>query len=100
MRFASDNSGPVHPRVMAALEAANDGWALPYGNDDWTARAVARVRDTFEAPEAAVYFVATGSAANVLALATITKPYQTIFCTPSARCRPPAALLRLSIKVA
>ena len=84
MRFASDNSGPVHPRVMAALEAANDGWALPYGKDDWTARAVARVRDTFEAPEAAVYFVATGSAANVLALATITKPYQTIFCTPEA----------------
>ena len=84
MRFASDNSGPVHPRVMAALEAANDGWALPYVKDDWTARAVARVRDTFEAPEAAVYFVATGSAANVLALATITKPYQTIFCTPEA----------------
>ncbi len=84
MRFASDNSGPVHPRVMEALTAANDGWALPYGNDDWTRSAAEKVREVFEAPEAAVYFTATGSAANALALATVTKPYQTIFCTPEA----------------
>jgi len=84
MRFASDNSGPVHPRVMEALHAANEGWALPYGNDDWTRRAVENVRAVFEAPNAAVYLTATGSAANALSLATITKPYQTIFCTPEA----------------
>ncbi|MCG6884747.1 MAG: low specificity L-threonine aldolase [Silicimonas sp.] len=84
MRFASDNSGPVHPKIMAALQAANEGWALPYGNDDLTRAAADRVRDVFEAPEAAVYFVATGSAANVLSLATVTKPFQTIFCTPEA----------------
>lgn len=84
MRFASDNSGPVHPKVMAALQEANEGWALPYGNDIWTERAVAAVRDVFEAPDAAVYLTATGSAANALALATITQPYQTIFCTPEA----------------
>lgn len=84
MRFASDNSGPVHPTVMAAVQAANDGYALPYGNDDWTRSAVDKLRAVFEAPEAAVYFTATGSAANALALATITQPYQTVFCTPEA----------------
>ena len=84
MRFASDNSGPVHPRVMEALVAANAGWARPYGNEDITERAVAVVRDTFEAPEAAVYFVTTGTAANALALATITRPFDAIFCTPEA----------------
>lgn len=84
MRFASDNSGPVHPKIMQALEAANDGWALPYGNDDLTRRAAEKVRNAFEHPDAAVYFVATGSAANALALATITKPYQTIYCTAEA----------------
>ena len=31
MNFASDNTGPVHPNVMAALIAANTGYALPYG---------------------------------------------------------------------
>ena len=84
MRFASDNSGPVHPKVMEALSKANEGWALPYGNDAVTESAVARVRDTFEAPNASVFFVATGTAANALALATVTQPYDTIFCTPEA----------------
>ena len=37
MHFASDNSGPVHPKVMAALAAANDGYAMPYGADDLVA---------------------------------------------------------------
>lgn len=84
MRFASDNSGPVHPRVMEALSAANEGWALPYGNDDWTRSAIAKLRDVFEAPDAAVFLVTVGSAANALALATVTQPYQTVFCTPEA----------------
>lgn len=69
---------------MTALAAANEGWTLPYGNDAITRRAVQLVRDAFEAPEAAVYFVATGTAANALLLGTLTAPFQTIFCTPEA----------------
>ncbi|NNE79671.1 MAG: aminotransferase class V-fold PLP-dependent enzyme [Silicimonas sp.] len=84
MRFASDNSGPVHPRVMEALVAANEGWALPYGNDDWTRNAADKVREVFEAPDAAVYFTATGTSANVILLSTLTQGTQTIFCTPEA----------------
>lgn len=84
MRFASDNSGPVHPNIMEALAAANEGWAMPYGNEDLTRAAAQKVRDVFEAPDAAVYFVATGTAANALLLGTMTKPFQTIFCTPEA----------------
>ena len=84
MRFASDNSGPVHLKVMAALETANEGWALAYGNEDVTRQAVDAVRAAFEAPNAAVYFVATGSAANALLLGTLAQPFQTIFCTAEA----------------
>ena len=43
-----------------------------------------RLRGIFEAPEAAVYLVATGTAANSLALATLSQPWQTIFCSPVA----------------
>ena len=68
MFFASDNAGPAHPQIMQALIDANAGYAMPYGNDPLTAQAVDRVREVFEAPEAAVYFVATGTAANALAL--------------------------------
>ena len=42
------------------------------------------IRELFEAPEAAVYLVATGTAANSLALATLSQPWQTIFCSPLA----------------
>ncbi|MEO0358643.1 MAG: beta-eliminating lyase-related protein, partial [Pseudomonadota bacterium] len=75
-----DNAGPVHPNVMAALAAANDGYALPYGADAVTAQATAAVRDVFEAPDAAVQLVALGTAANALILATLSNPWQTIFC--------------------
>lgn len=84
MYFASDNSGPVHPQIMEALSAANTGFAMPYGADDIMAGVTATLRDIFEAPEAAVYLVATGTAANSLALATMTQPYETIFCSAVA----------------
>jgi threonine aldolase len=53
---------------------------MPYGNDPVTERAQALVREVFEAPEAAVHFVATGTAANALALACLCPPWATIFC--------------------
>lgn len=84
MHFASDNSGPVHPKVFAALAAANDGYAMPYGADELMKTVTARIRETFEAPDAAVYLVATGTAANSLALATLCQPYETVFCSPVA----------------
>ncbi len=80
MFFASDNTSGAHPAVLEALTRANAGYVGGYGNDDITANATQMVRDLFEAPEAAVYFVATGSAANALGLSLICEPYQTVFC--------------------
>lgn len=84
MFFASDNSGPVHPAVMAALNDANGGHALPYGDDELMDDVGQRLRNLFEAPDAAIYLVATGTAANALALATLCQPWQTVFCSPVA----------------
>ncbi len=84
MFFASDNSGPALPQVMAALADANSGYAMSYGTDPIMTEVRARIRDIFEAPEAAVYLVATGTAANSLALATLCRPWQTVFCAPVA----------------
>ena len=84
MFFASDNTGPVHPQIMAALAEANEGFAMPYGADPLMDEVRTRLRDIFEAPDAAVYLVATGTAANSLALATLTQPYETVFCSPVA----------------
>ena len=84
MYFASDNSGPVHPNVLEALTEANTGYAMGYGADAQMEMLRDRLRDAFEAPEAAVYLVATGTAANALALATLSQPYQTVFCSDVA----------------
>ena len=84
MFFASDNAGPVHPQVMEALASANTGYAGGYGNDPLTAEVQAQIRTVFEAPEAMVHFVPTGTAANVLALATLANPWDTIYCARHA----------------
>lgn len=84
MHFASDNSGPVPQQILDALAKANQGYAMGYGADAEMAEVTARIREIFEAPEAAVYLVATGTAANVLALSTLAQPWQTIFCTRPA----------------
>jgi len=80
MIFASDNTGPAHPKVMEAVIRANEGYALPYGNDPLTEAAVQGVRTLFEAPEAEVQFVPTGTAANALALAVLANPWDGVFC--------------------
>lgn len=80
MIFTSDNAAGAAPEILDALVAAEAGYAMPYGNDPVTARAQGLVREVFEAPNAAVHFVATGTAANALALACLCPPWATIFC--------------------
>ncbi len=80
MHFASDNTSGCPPQIMAALMRANDGYAMGYGNDAFMARVRDQLRAVFEAPEAAVYLVATGTAANALACAVACPPWGAVFC--------------------
>ncbi|MDJ0932465.1 low specificity L-threonine aldolase [Breoghania sp.] len=83
MFFASDNWAGASDRVMAALSSANDGFAPAYGDDDISRRVVTRFSEIFER-EVAVFFVATGSSANSLALAISAKPGGAVFCHDEA----------------
>ena len=80
MFFASDNSSGVPPEILAALATANEGYAPSYGNDPIMTRVRDRLREIFEAPEAAVYLVATGTAANALAMSLACPPWGAVFC--------------------
>ncbi|MEO0957522.1 MAG: beta-eliminating lyase-related protein [Pseudomonadota bacterium] len=80
MIFTSDNASGAAPEVMAAVVAANDGYTMPYGADDGTARVEAMLQEIFAAPEARVFLVATGTAANALALATLAPPWGSVLC--------------------
>ncbi len=84
MHYASDNTGPAHPKVMEALLRANEGYAPAYGADALADRVTQRIRTLFEAPEAVVHLVPTGTAANALLLASHTAPWDTIFCSRCA----------------
>jgi threonine aldolase len=80
MRFASDNTSGAAPDVMAALSRANEGFERSYGADAAMERVTALVREIFEAPEAVVHLVATGTAANALAIASHCQPWGAVFC--------------------
>ncbi len=84
MYFASDNSSGAHPNVLKALEKANEGYMGSYGADPIMDEVRTRIREIFEAPEAAVYLVATGSTANALSLATFCPPWGAIYCHRNA----------------
>lgn len=79
MMFASDNTGPAAPEIIDAVLRANQGYQMPYGNDTIMPEATQKIRDLFEAPKASVHLVATGTAANSLALATLANPWDGIF---------------------
>lgn len=79
MFFASDNGSGAAPEIMAAVAAANQGHARSYGADPAMERVKGLVRQIFEAPEAEVYLVATGTAANALSIALLCPPWAAVF---------------------
>jgi len=84
IEFRSDNAAGVAPEIMAAIADANTGSALAYGADEWTARLRQRVRDVFEHPEADIFPVISGTAANSLALAAMCPPWGAVMCHDTA----------------
>jgi threonine aldolase len=81
--FASDNHAGVHPEVIEAIAAANDGHAEAYGGDPWTARAQERFREHF-GPTARAFPVFNGTGANVLCVEALTHPWQAVVCARTA----------------
>jgi len=79
--FASDNIAGAHPLVLEAVAAANTGHAIAYGDDPWTERAAADVRRVLQAPDAEVLFTFNGTGANVVGLASLLQPYESVLCT-------------------
>jgi threonine aldolase len=80
--FGSDNHAGAHPAVLGALAAANSGDADPYGGDQWTTSAAERLCGAFGASDA--FFVFTGTAANMLGLSLMLRPFEAVICAESA----------------
>ncbi|HYE26742.1 MAG TPA: beta-eliminating lyase-related protein [Allosphingosinicella sp.] len=78
MRFFSDNAAAACPEAVAAITAANR-LDTAYDGDAWSARLDSAFSELFETPVTALW-VATGTAANALALAALCPPYGSIVC--------------------
>ena len=81
--FGSDNHAGTHESILRMLAAANGGDVVAYGADPWTERATAGLREAFGA-RGGVYFVFTGTAANILGLSLLLRPYEGVICAESA----------------
>jgi threonine aldolase len=79
----SDNVSGVAPQILAAISSANPGTALGYGADDFTARLRTRLSEVFE-HELEVFPVVSGTAANALSLAAVTRAWGAVYCHQSA----------------
>jgi threonine aldolase len=83
MNFNSDNVAGASAPVLDAVVKASQGPEAAYGTDAWTRRAEVLLREMFET-DCAVFLVATGTAANALALAAMAPPWGGVFCHAQA----------------
>jgi threonine aldolase len=80
--FRSDNNSGLCPEALAALVSANDGsHTLGYGDDPFTSAAEGTFARIF-GPDTRAFFVGTGTAANTLAVAAMSEPWQQVICHP------------------
>ena len=81
--FASDNNAGIHPDILKAILSANVGHNIAYGDDPHTASAINKFKEHF-GKNTDVYFVFTGTGANVLGLKAITEPFNSIICAETS----------------
>jgi len=81
--LASENYAGIHPAILDAIIQCNSGHQRSYGNDDYSDKARAIIKEHF-GNEAEVHFVLNGTGANVFALSTMTRSYNAILCSDMA----------------
>jgi threonine aldolase len=77
--FASDNVAPAAPEIIEAIARVNHGTVHSYGDDAETRRLTTMAQEVFEC-ELVIHPVATGTAANALALASMVPPFGAVYC--------------------
>ena len=79
MNFTSDNEAPAHPAMIEAIANANEGFATAYSNDAWSRQLDQRFSECFDT-DCRVLPIATGTAANCVAIAELSPPWGAVLC--------------------
>jgi threonine aldolase len=83
LNFRSDNESPAAPEIIEAVLEANHGTAWAYAEDPWSERLDGAFSELFET-EVTVLPISTGTAANSVALASVTPPWGAVYCHRNA----------------
>ena len=81
--FASDNNAGVHPQILEAMAACNQGHTIGYGDDAYTKAALEKFKTLF-GTDTETYFVFTGTAANVLGITSALRSFNSVICAETA----------------
>jgi threonine aldolase len=81
--FASDNNAGVHPEILKELAEANQGHAIGYGDDRYSVEAIKLFKEHF-GESTDVFFVFTGTAANVLGISAVTRSWNSVIMASTA----------------
>lgn len=81
--FASDNNSGIHPDILAEIVKANFGHVTGYGSDIYTEEAQ-KVFKEHLGKDSEIFFVFTGTAANVLSLTAITRSWNSVITASTA----------------
>ena len=82
--FLSDNCSGVHTEIISVLSQINDQHFFPYGEDGVTAELQEKIRELFRCDKAKAFVVCSGTAANIIALASALHSYEGVICADTA----------------
>lgn len=76
LHFENDYNEGVHPELLRAIVSTNEDNQVGYGMDDYTTKAIAKIRQATACPEAQVQFLAGGTQTNQIAIDSLLKSYE------------------------
>lgn len=82
--FFDDYSEGAHPNILDALIKTNLDQEIGYGDDSFCLKAGEVLKDKIKNPKAAVHFVSGGTQANLIVLASMLKPYESVIAATTA----------------
>lgn len=82
--FKNDYSEGAHPKIIAALSATNLEQQAGYGEDEICAEAAKIIREKISNSNADIHFVSGGTQANLIVIASILKPYESVVAAVTA----------------
>ena len=100
--FGSDNHSGVHPAILEAINQANKDHVIAYGDDIWTQEAIKELKTIF-GDNAEPYVVFNGTGANVVALQSCLRPFESVVVPSTAHvfvdeCGSPEFMTRSALK--